>query len=279
MDRRLDIYTKRRVVRSAIVLLAGVIIFYINTLYNNALYKTEFFSGWLILGLFLFLLLFNARKKLSFLPIGSSYSWAQMHVYGGYLIAFVFLLHIEFRLPSGVFDVLLASLFVIEIISGVVGIAMHRIIPKMLARSQLSDDIMYERIPGIRANLVNEIEELVTQSIVDNGSVAIPDFYKLRLQPYLKRPMDFWAHLFNARRVYVKWGARFEALHRFLNDNELETLVKIRELTMAKIDLDARYAKQSILKRWLFLHIPLSYSLLLFVLVHVTLVYSFFGAP
>jgi len=279
MDRKLDIYTKRRVVRFAMLFVVAVIIVYVNTAYANALYKSEFFSGWILLALFLFLIIFNARKKLSFLPVGSVYSWAQFHVYGGFLIAFVFFLHIEFSVPNGAFDSLLAFLFLIEVVSGFVGLLLHRIIPKNLARSQLDDDILYERIPGIRMNIIAEIEELVTQSIVADGSNAIPDFYREKLQPFLKRPMDFWVHLFNARRVYVSWGRTIESLHRFLNENELATLAKIRGLTMTKIDLDARYAKQSIMKRWLFLHIPLSYSLLLFLFIHMILVYSFYGAP
>ena len=279
MDRSIDIYTKRRVIRSAILFVAAVAIFYVNMLYDNAMYKAEFFNGWILISLFIFLALFNVRKKISFLPIGSGYNWAQLHVYGGFLIAFVFFLHIGFSMPTGIFDSLLAVLFIVEIISGLLGIVLHRVFPKLLARSQLDDDIMYERIPGIRSNITDDIEELITKALTDEGSTAMSDFYQCKLQPFLKRPENFWTHLFNARRVYVVWGGKFESLHRFLNDNEKLILAEVRQLTMAKIDLDARYAKQSLMKRWLFLHIPLSYGLLLFVMVHMTLVYSYFGAP
>ena len=45
-----------------------------------------------------------------------------------------------------------------------------------------------------------------------------------------------------------------------------------------KDQLDFHQAMQGLLKGWLFVHIPLTYALLLFALVHLVLVYAFSGA-
>ena len=57
--------------------------------------------GVLLLFLVLALALFNARKKLPFLPLMKAATWLQIHIYAGWFCLFVFLLHIRFRIPSG----------------------------------------------------------------------------------------------------------------------------------------------------------------------------------
>jgi hypothetical protein len=51
-------------------------------------------------------------------------------------------------------------------------------------------------------------------------------------------------------------------------------------LLREKRRLDFHYALQGLLKAWLFVHIPFTYSLLLFIVVHIVLVFGFSaGAP
>ena len=52
---------------------------------------------------------------------------------------------------------------------------------------------------------------------------------------------------------------------------------EIARLVREKDGLDYHHAHQLLLKIWLFVHIPLTYSLLLFILVHVVVVFAFFG--
>ena len=65
----------------------------------------------LILALVLALTLFNARKKLPFLPLASAATWMQIHIYLGWFSIFVFLLHIHFRVPHGLLEATLAGVF------------------------------------------------------------------------------------------------------------------------------------------------------------------------
>ena len=65
--------------------------------------------------------------------------------------------------------------------------------------------------------------------------------------------------------------------HRFLNREEREVMKQIAELVRRKDTLDYHHSLQLTLKLWLFVHIPLTYSLLIFSLVHIVLVYAFSG--
>ena len=52
-------------------------------------------------------------------------------------------------------------------------------------------------------------------------------------------------------------------------------LEKLRDLVAQKHMLDYQHSLQSALRLWLFAHIPLSYSLLIFSVLHIILVHAF----
>ena len=54
-----------------------------------------------MLAAILFLALYNVRKKLPFLPLGSSTAWLQWHLYVGIGSVGVFALHAGLRWPTG----------------------------------------------------------------------------------------------------------------------------------------------------------------------------------
>ena len=70
---------------------------------------------------------------------------------------------------------------------------------------------------------------------------------------------------------------QFGSLDRYLNPAERELMKKIRERAELKENLDYQWALQSALKSWLFVHIPLTYCLMLVAVLHVLLVLGFRG--
>jgi hypothetical protein len=68
-----------------------------------------------------------------------------------------------------------------------------------------------------------------------------------------------------------------EAMDRYLNDNERDAVALILERAHLKDDLDYQWARQLVLKGWLFVHIPLTFSLLILAALHVFVVYGFRG--
>ena len=69
--------------------------------------------------------------------------------------------------------------------------------------------------------------------------------------------------------------AEIHAQLRYLDEAESEYLAKIEDLVAQKDGLDYQYAHQSLLKYWLFVHVPLTYALLVLALLHLILVHAF----
>lgn len=139
------------------------------------------------------------------------------------------------------------------------------------------EEVLFERIPAMRRRLQREVEELVLQTVSTADSTAIPDLYARRLMSFFDGPKHFGLYLLKSQRPREILLADLDALDRFLNAQEREIVADIADRIRVKDDLDYQYAHQAILKSWLFVHIPLTYSLLIFSLLHAVLVYAFFG--
>ena len=265
-----------RLVRNiALTVLLGVVLFLGNRLYGLSLRDTSFYSGWLLIGGVGLLVLYNIRKKFPFLPLFDVSTWLQVHIYTGWLVIALFLLHTSFRLPNGILEITLWLLFAIVAVSGAVGLILSRMLPNRIRRHD--ENIIFERIPIFRAQLKADIEGLAMRSVTETSSNTITQYYLTQLQPYFAGPRNFFAHLVGSNRVKIEMTRKIKSLERYLNIEGKEILGEIEWRVMAKNDLDRQYALQWLLKGWLFVHIPLTYSLILIAVVHAVLVYSFSG--
>src|SRR5579863_922111 len=141
-------FTRQRII--GIVLLAALTA---ATLLGYARYAAEYprlsyFSGAVLFFIMVILTLFNGRKKLPFLPLGTAEGWLQFHIYAGFLTVALFAVHIRFRAPTGWFDIILAALYLLVAGSGVAGLFVTRSAPKRLTTR--GGEVLYERIPAIR---------------------------------------------------------------------------------------------------------------------------------
>ena len=219
--------------------------------------------------------LFNARKKLPFLPIGNATAWMEFHIYAGLFSVFLFLSHVGFVVPQGSMEWTLAALFIAVAGSGFLGIAVTRFLPHRLnARGEM---ILFERIPAIRLGLRNEVEELVLQSAREIQTTTISEFYKARLATFFQKPRNLVQHWLHSEGRFRTLESELWALDRYSNDREREILSQIHERMRLKEDLDFRWAQGVALKGWLFVHIPLTYAFLLVALTHALLAYGFDG--
>jgi hypothetical protein len=91
-------------------------------------------------------------------------------------------------------------------------------------------------------------------------------------------PCNRWGHLRQSRAPQAAHDSEFDEVQRYVKKGEREMLDKLRELVARKHLLDYQYSLQSALRLWLFAHIPLSYSLLIFSVLHIILVYAFSGS-
>lgn len=263
----------RRLVGSVLLLAAIVILVTVWRHLAPTLRNLAYFTGWALLAVMLFLTLYNARKKLPFLPLGSSRVWLQLHAYVGYFSAALFLAHISWRVPSGPFEVTLTALYVAVAASGVLGLWWSRYVPGRL--TTWGGEVLYDRIPIIRRSLQERADALALESVTAGQTTTIADFYSANLANFFRGPKNFFLHLVENHRPMNRLSGQMLDLARFLTPEQKLRLDALSVLVQQKNGLDHQYALQSSLKWWLFIHIPLTYSLLIASGLHVVLVHAF----
>lgn len=268
-------FATRRARNATILALVLLAAWGVHAVVDVSLRSTASWSGVLLLLLLIALAFFNARKKLPFLPIGTSAAWLQFHVYAGVLSIIVFAVHVDFRLPNGALEGALALLFLLVALSGIFGLLISRRLPVRL--TSRGEAILFERIPLLRRKLHEEVEEFVLKSAREVQTTTISDFYSERLVDFLRRPRHFAYHLADSPRAYQNLEREMWALERYLNLEEREVLEKIHECVRLKDDLDYQWTQQLALRGWLFFHIPMTYSLMIVAALHVLLALGFSG--
>jgi hypothetical protein len=259
----------------ALLLALAALLLYADHVYSPVLSRLIFLYGWLLFFVMIILSLYNARKKLPFLPLGTSEGWLQFHIYAGLLTILLFALHIRFELPKSTFDIILFALYWIVTLSGIFGLFISRIIPKRLTTR--GGEVLYERIPMVRRSLQEQAETLALKSVPTGQSTTIADFYLRHLQNFFSRPQNFWRHFFEVRSPLNSLVNKLTDLNRFLNEEERAVAAQLVELVRQKDGLDYQRTLQITLKTWLFVHIPFTYSLLIFSVIHIVIVYAFSG--
>ncbi len=266
---------RRILLRTGLLALAGVGAWTWQRHLATSLHHTAIATGLALFLTCLALALFNARKKLPFLPLLRAATWTQFHIYFGWFSILLFLLHIGFRWPDGPFEVLLASVFSLVALSGVVGLFLSRTLPSRLTHH--GENVIYERIPALRAKLQRDVEAIVLKSVEETKSCTIADFYAAQLKRYFDRPRNFFHYLTRGQAPLKGILGEIRLLERYTNEREHAILAELTECLHAKENLDFQLAGQGLLKYWLFVHIPLTASLLLLGAFHGLYVFYFAG--
>jgi len=240
---------------------------------DAALRPTPVYTGLLLLAILLLLTFFNARKKLPFMPVFKASTWMQFHIYAGLFSVAVFLLHTGFRFPNGTFEIILAAVFVIVSLSGVFGLYLTRSLPRRM--TNFGAPVIYEQIPARRRQIQDEAEALVLDAEAELQSSSITDFYLANLRPYLRAraPALFALHTSGARMR--KLDEQMGSISRYLADAERPVLKLLGGLVDAKRNLDFQQSSQRMLRLWLFIHIPFTYSLLILAIAHAALALAY----
>lgn len=271
-------FAQRRLRNISLAWLAGGLIVLTDHLYRISLRDPAFFNGWILFGGMVFLTLLNLRKKVPVPPLLSAAAWLQIHVYGGVLCVVLFLVHSSFRLPNGLFETALWAGFVGLFVSGVIGLLLTRVLPPKIGGS--GERLIFERLPAFRARLADQVQDLVIQSVTVSGSSAIADFYAARLASYFRKPRNVLSHLVQRDTALRRLRSQVAELKHYQDARGQEILAEIDEHIETKNHLDCQYSLQLALRAWLFIHIPLGYSVLLLSAAHVFLAYALAsGAP
>jgi hypothetical protein len=267
--------TKRRALAVVLLLLAAIAVVFLHAFIAPFFRRIIYLSGWILLLFMIALAAYNPRKKLPFIPLKSSEAWLKFHLYAGYIAIGLFLIHINFTAPTGRFDSILATLYVLVTVSGIIGLAASRLLPRRLTAR--GGEVLFERIPMIRLQMRERAESLALASVGQAQASTIADFYVRDLHAFFAGTRNFWSHLSDDRAPVNRLLNKISDLNRFLNEKERDVMGKIADLVRQKDGLDYQFTLQLTLKLWLFIHIPLTYGLLFWSLLHVVIVYAFSG--
>ena len=237
--------------------------------------RADFHTGWLLLGILFFLAGYNLRKKLPVISWTTSSGWLQMHIYVGLGSGIVFGQHIGWHLPNGVLETTLAALFGLTFASGLLGLYWSRTLPSKLAN--VAEEVIFERIPTLRSQLQERADQAALEAVRTSGATTLGEYYAENLQRYFERPRHLGYFLYPTSEMRRAQLAGLTSIGRYLSETEQKYAERLFALIRRRDDLDFHYAMQWRLKMWLFLHIGLTYPLLILASLHGILAHLFDG--
>ncbi len=242
--------------------------------------------------------LLAARKKVPVWRVGSAQTWMKGHLWLGLLSFPLILFHSGFHFGGALTSVLM-WLFIIVILSGVLGAALQHYLPRMMM-AEVPLETIYEEIPHVRAQLLAEADQLVAAVCgplggdsalpatsagtvgppraaaavmaapveVEEESVArMREFFLREVRPFLENPKD-------RKHPLVKpAGAEgiFEQVRIVLPSSFAGALDDLESICEENRQLTKQERIHDILHGWLLVHIPLSFALLLLGAVHAVM--------
>jgi hypothetical protein len=258
------------------VVLAGIMLaFFVatavsSTYLSHHLGDSAYATGYTLFGFMIFLIIFNARKRLSMLPIFKVRWWTPLHIASGILVMALFWLHIGTLWPDGLYEQAITLIFYLVSLSGLFGYVVLRVYPGWL--TQTDTEIIYEEVPSIIAGYREEAERLILECTKETRSDTLARYYTETLDWFFRRPHFIMNHLLGGRKGIHWVNQHISTARRYLNDTEREYLDKLNDLASRKNRIDFHFAIQSVMKMWLLIHVPASVALLLMALWHLLLV-------
>jgi hypothetical protein len=235
----------------------------------------------------IFAALLGARKKVPVWRLGRAQTWMRGHLWLGLLSLPLIVLHSGFRYGHGLTAVLM-TLLIIVVASGIFGAALQHYMPRVMSR-EVPMETIYEEIGHVRAQLLEEAEELIKQATAEKAkaaaagaidsteavaTVVVEDlaaplriFFEQELKPFLQNPGargHALADQAQSRNAFIQLRTLVPpALHTAIEDME-SICEEERQLTLqSKLHVW--------LHGWLLLHIPLSLALILLGAVHAVM--------
>lgn len=269
-------FSTRRRVRNTLLTIVAVLaaILWVRK-ETDSLARATYLTGYVLYAAIGVLALYNVRKKLPMLPLGTSASWLQFHIYLGIGTVALFALHTGGRIPSGKVEVALAITYLTTVGSGVWGLYLARTIPPQLTRS--GEQFVYERIPALRRQVRDRAQGALLKAVSTTGATTLADFYAAHVHDYLEQPRSV-RYLFRpTTRFRRRLLRKLHDLRRYLNSDEQHACETLFQLVRKKDDLDFHEARQRLLKLWLFGHITLTYALIILATLHGVVALAFRG--
>lgn len=246
-------------------------------LYASGLRDPRYLDGWVLAGGMVAQLIFHAvLRKRSGTP-KSFRRWRAFHIAVGYVLIAAFLSHSNFSLPDTILEWSLWSGFVLVTLSGLFGTYLSWAIKGQ-------HGVSLERIAARRAEIAREVHDTAmraSQIPEDHGLPPLPydewitDLYTNHVMAFLQRPGQFVAHLFGSQRRLKRVTDKIDTLMRYVDAAGQMKLAAIRELVVEKDRLDNARVYLGLTKGWLYVHVPVTYGLVVLTVLHGFVAYAF----
>jgi hypothetical protein len=236
--------------------------------------------GAIAFALMAFAGLLGARRKVPGWRIGRMQTWMRGHLWLGLLSLPFVILHAAGGWAAGPLTKALMFLFYLTIVSGVVGAVAQAILPSLLT-AQVPMETIYEQIPAVRAQLLEEAKQFfveASKAMQTAAAAAAPgatistivsihdplqEFWDEELMPFLQDPKG--DHALATRRGLAN---RFQNIYMLLPRGQRAAIAGLHEICEEENQLTRQEALHRWLHGWLLVHVPISYGVLLLTIVH-----------
>jgi hypothetical protein len=247
---------------------------------GNALRDPRYLDGWLLAGGMSLQLGFHIAIKTNRLSPKSFMRWRKIHIFIGYLLIAVFLSHSDFSLPDTAFEWALWAGVMLVMLSGIFGGYLNW---SSEAKGLIDARVGADRIRIRLSEIARDAHDLVA-TLDPPAQIGLPlppynawiaDLYTNHLREFFAGPRHVWPHLIGSQKPLKFLTNEIENLSRFVDGESQEKLSAIQDLVIEKDRLDAARVHFALSKAWLFVHVPATYALIVLVLLHIVVVYSF----
>ena len=249
-------------------------------------------------ALMLFAGLLGLRKKFPIMRVGRTTTWMRGHLWLGLLSFPLILFHAAFSLGAGALTRALMVLFIIVVVSGLLGAVLQHFIPRLMTeRVQL--ETIYEQIDSVRVQLLEEAEKIVADlssalegdlssigekqravaasagtrggltvasglGASDRTNDIVREFFRAEVRPFLLQTSSRPGPLADKDQASGMFGQLRVQTPR----NLWPKLEDLENLCDEKRGLDRQRRMHHFLHGWLLVHIPISYALLALGAIH-----------
>jgi hypothetical protein len=274
-------YLIRQTAQSLLIAAISGGLFWLVWIYGNGLRDPRYLDGWVLAGGMSVQLYFHIAIKTGSLSPKSAMRWRKIHIFLGYLLVAAFISHSDFSLPDTGFEWALWAGFVLVTLSGIFGAYLAW---SLKVKGRIDEGISYDRIPTLRAELARDVQVAVAEADPDAAQIALPglphdawimDLYTAHLRDFFQGPRNFTAHLIGSQRPLKRLTDEIDNLSNYVDQQSQEKLADIKNLVLEKDQLDFARVYLGLTKGWLFVHVPVTYGLIVLTVLHVLVVYAF----
>ena len=245
-------------------------------------------------GFMAFVTLLALRKKFPIWRIGRTKTWMRGHLWLGALSLPLILLHAGFLFGHGVTS-LMMWLFVVVYASGFFGAWLQHTMPRRLLRDVPMETI-YDQIGNVRTQLLEEADGVVADAcgklevevavpaaatlvganalatVMRTGSgdaddtAPLREFYMKEMRPFVQAPRPS-----HALASELGAAAMFAAVRPLVPPTLHPAIADLESLCEEERQLLRQERLHGLLHAWLIVHVPLSFALMVFAVVHIVM--------